>query len=48
MMKAVVKAKAEPGLWLEQVRVPKVGGDDVLIRVLKASKWLPTPSNFPR
>ena len=37
MMKAVVKAKAEPGLWLEDVPVPKIGGDDVLIRVLKAS-----------
>jgi threonine 3-dehydrogenase len=37
MMKAVVKAKAAPGLWLEEVPVPKVGGDDVLIRVLKAS-----------
>ena len=36
-MKAVVKAKAEPGLWLEEVPVPTVGGDDVLIRVLKAS-----------
>ncbi|PYJ10707.1 MAG: L-threonine 3-dehydrogenase, partial [Verrucomicrobia bacterium] len=36
-MKAVVKAKPEPGLWLEEVPVPKIGGDDVLIRVLKAS-----------
>ena len=36
-MKAVVKARAEPGLWLEEVPVPEVGGDDVLIRVLKAS-----------
>ena len=36
-MKAVVKAKREPGLWLEDVPVPEVGGDDVLIRVLKAS-----------
>jgi len=36
-MKAVVKAKPEPGLWLENVPVPKVNGDDVLIRVLKAS-----------
>ena len=36
-MNAVVKAKAEPGLWLEEVPVPQVGGDDVLIRVLKAS-----------
>jgi len=37
MMKAVVKAKAEPGLWLEEVSVPEAKGDDVLIRVLKAS-----------
>ena len=37
MMKAVVKAKPELGLWLEEVPVPTVGGDDVLIRVLKAS-----------
>ena len=37
MMKAVVKAKAEPGLWLEEVPVPNVDSDDVLIRVLKAS-----------
>src|SRR5437868_160892 len=36
-MKAVVKARAEPGLWLEEVPVPEVRGDDVLIRVLKAS-----------
>src|SRR5229473_6880020 len=36
-MPAVVKAKAEPGLWLEQVPVPEVAGDDVLIRVLKTS-----------
>jgi len=31
-MKAVLKAKAEPGLWLEEVPVPDVGGDDVLLR----------------
>jgi threonine 3-dehydrogenase len=37
MMKAVVKAKAEPGLWLEEGPVPEVRGDDVLIRVLKTS-----------
>jgi threonine 3-dehydrogenase len=36
-MQAVVKSRAEPGLWLEEVAVPKVGGDDVLIRVAKAS-----------
>ncbi|HZR78818.1 MAG TPA: alcohol dehydrogenase catalytic domain-containing protein, partial [Chthoniobacterales bacterium] len=37
MMQAVVKAKAEPGLWLQEVPVPDVKGDDVLIRVLKTS-----------
>src|SRR6476661_8346282 len=37
MMKAVVKAKAEPGLWLDEVPVPEVRGDDVLIHVLKSS-----------
>src|SRR5216683_3563914 len=36
-MNAVVKAKAEPGLWLEEVPVPEVHGDEVLIRVLKTS-----------
>ena len=36
-MPAIVKAKAEPGLWLEQVPVPEVGPDDVLIRTKKAS-----------
>ncbi|MEY2542281.1 MAG: threonine 3-dehydrogenase, partial [Verrucomicrobiota bacterium] len=36
-MKAVVKSKREPGLWLEEVPVPQVGDDDVLIRVLKTS-----------
>ena len=28
MMKAVVKAKAEPELWLEEVPIPEVRGDD--------------------
>jgi threonine 3-dehydrogenase len=36
-MQAIVKAKAEPGLWLQDVPVPDVQSDDVLIRVLKAS-----------
>jgi hypothetical protein len=36
-MKAMVKAKAEPGSWLEEVPVPKAGSDDVLIRVVKTS-----------
>ncbi len=32
-MKALVKSKAAPGLWLEDVPVPTVGINDVLIRV---------------
>ena len=36
-MKAIAKSKAEPGLWLEEVPVPEVGPDDVLIRTKKAS-----------
>lgn len=34
-MKALVKAKAEPGLWLQDVPEPSVGIQDVLIRVHK-------------
>ncbi len=34
-MKALVKAKAEPGLWLEEVPQPKPGPGEVLIRVLR-------------
>jgi threonine 3-dehydrogenase len=36
-MKALVKAKSEPGLWLEDVPVPATGLNDVLIRVSHAS-----------
>src|SRR6201987_6495987 len=32
-MKALVKSKAEPGLWLEDVPEPEVGVNDVLIKV---------------
>ena len=34
-MKALVKAKADVGLWLEDRPVPEIGPDDVLIRVRK-------------
>ena len=34
-MKAIVKSKAEAGLWLEDVPEPTIGINDVLIRVLK-------------
>lgn len=32
-MKALVKKHAEPGLWLEEVPMPSVGVNDVLVRV---------------
>lgn len=32
-MKALVKSKAEPGLWLEDVPEPRIGINDVLIKV---------------
>lgn len=34
-MRALVKAKAEEGLWLEEVPVPEYGINDVLIKVLR-------------
>lgn len=34
-MKALVKAAAEPGLWLGERVVPQIGPDDVLIKVNK-------------
>jgi threonine 3-dehydrogenase len=34
-MKALVKARSEPGLWIEDVPMPALGRDDVLIRVLR-------------
>jgi threonine 3-dehydrogenase len=36
-MKALVKSRAEPGLWLEEVPVPEIGINDVLIRVDRTS-----------
>jgi threonine 3-dehydrogenase len=34
-MKALVKAKDEPGLWMEDRPVPEIGPEDVLIRIRK-------------
>jgi len=48
LVKALVKSKREPGLWLEDIDVPKIGINDVLIQVLRTgicgtdvhiSKW---------
>src|SRR3984957_4356092 len=35
-MKALCKSKREPGLWLEEIPVPTIGINDVLIRVRRA------------
>jgi threonine 3-dehydrogenase len=37
MMRALVKAKAEPGIWMEQVPLPEIGPNDVLIKVTKSA-----------
>ncbi|QOF72315.1 L-threonine 3-dehydrogenase [Aminobacter sp. SR38] len=37
MMRALVKAKAEPGIWMAEVPVPEVGPNDVLIKVRKSA-----------
>ncbi len=36
-MKALVKKKAEPGLWLQEVPKPEIGINDVLIKIHKTS-----------
>jgi len=36
-MRALVKSRAEPGLWMERVPVPEPGPTDVLIRVVKSA-----------
>ena len=36
-MKALVKRKAERGIWMEEVPMPQVGVNDVLIKVTKAA-----------
>lgn len=37
MMKALVKSKAQKGIWLEEVKIPKIGPNDVLIKVFKSA-----------
>jgi threonine 3-dehydrogenase len=36
-MRALVKAKPEQGLWMQEVPVPEIGHNDVLIRIHKSS-----------
>src|SRR5690606_30313230 len=37
MMKALVKARPEEGLWMERVPLPEIGPNDVLIKVRKTA-----------
>ncbi|MBD3814508.1 MAG: L-threonine 3-dehydrogenase, partial [Betaproteobacteria bacterium] len=37
MMKALVKSRPEEGLWMEEVPVPEIGPNDVLIKVRKTA-----------
>ena len=37
MMRALVKARSEPGIWMERVPVPEIGPNDVLIKVRKSA-----------
>lgn len=36
-MKAIVKSKAEKGIWMKDVPMPKIGPNDVLIKIKKAA-----------
>jgi threonine 3-dehydrogenase len=36
-MKALVKQQAAPGIWLEDIPEPKVGPNDVLIKIAKTA-----------
>ncbi len=36
-MKALVKAKPEPGIWMERVPLPEIGPTDVLIKIRKTA-----------
>jgi len=36
-MKALVKSKAEKGIWMDNVPVPKIGPNDILIKVSKSA-----------
>lgn len=37
MMKALVKKEAAPGLWMDEVPIPKIGIDDVLIKIQRTA-----------
>ena len=36
-MKALVKSEARPGIWMKDIDIPKVGHNDVLIKIHKTA-----------
>jgi threonine 3-dehydrogenase len=36
-MKALVKSEAKPGIWMRDIEIPKVGPNDVLIKIAKTA-----------
>ncbi len=36
-MKALVKTKAERGIWMQDIAVPEVGHNDVLIKIIRTA-----------
>ena len=36
-MKALVKAKPEKGLWMEEVPIPEIAANEVLIKIERTS-----------
>ena len=36
-MRALVKARAEPGIWMEEVPVPEIGPNEILIKVRRSA-----------
>lgn len=36
-MKALIKSKAEPGIWMEEIEMPFLGPNDVLIKIKKTT-----------
>lgn len=36
-MKALIKSKAEKGIWMEEVKIPEIGVNDILIKIKKTA-----------
>ena len=45
-MKALVKLRPEKGIWMENVPVPEIGINDVLIKIKKTVNFLRDKRGF--